>query len=262
MGSKNPMAKRGRPSTGQMEAMTIRLPAGWIRQLERLGDGDTRKALREVLGSALAVRNVTTGDDGIVEIDADTARAFCELWHYSGMLPTGRNICYGWFVGGELYAVAAYGVGINHGQPSYLAKATSKPVTTDNLIELRRLARAEPAKDGHPLSRFMAICHRLLRRDHGVRFVVTFSDPAHGHKGTLYRASNFQHLGKTINAEAHVIDGRGRLRSRRMVRHHAKRKGITQAQARESLGLRIQRTVKRDRWFLDLGESKTPADIA
>jgi hypothetical protein len=91
----------------------------------------------------------------------------------------------------------------------------------------------------------MAICHRLLRRDHGIQYVVTFSDPAHGHKGTLYRASNCENLGKTKNEERHVIDSQGRLRSRRMVRHHAKRSGTTQAEARERLGLKVQKTVRR-----------------
>jgi hypothetical protein len=57
--------------------------------------------------------------------------------------------------------------------------------------------------------------------------------------------------GKT-DAERHVIDGAGRLRSRRMVRHVAKRSGTTQAEARAKLGLKVQRTVRRDRWFIDL----------
>jgi hypothetical protein len=233
-----------------MPVLNVRLPIGWVRQIERIGDRTT--VVRAMIGSALAARNVTEGSDGVVPIDTDTARAFIELWHYSGTLPTGRNICFGWFVQGQLYAVACYGHGINHGQPQYLAKVTGKDVTSGNLIELRRLCRSEPTRDGYPLSRFIAICHRLLKRDHGVRFVVTFSDPAHGHDGGIYRASNFEHLGKTRNEEAHVIDGNGRLRSRRMVRHHAKRSGTTQAEARAKLGLKVQRTVRRDRWFLDL----------
>jgi hypothetical protein len=116
-------------------------------------------------------------------------------------------------------------------------------------------AEPEPQRDGYPLSRFLAICHRLLRRDHGIRFVVTFSDPAHGRDGTIYRASNFEHLGKT-DGERHVVDGKGQLRPRRMVRHHAKRSGTTQAEARAKLGLKVQRTVRRDRWFIDLGSRR------
>ena len=32
----------------------------------------------------------------------------------------------------------------------------------------------------------------------------------------------------------------------------AKRSGTTQAEARAKLGLKVQRTVRRDRWFIDL----------
>jgi hypothetical protein len=245
------MAKRGRPATGKRPVIAVRVAPGWLRQIERIGDKST--VARALIGSALAARRVK-GGDGVARLDTDTARAFVELWHYSGVLPTGRNVCFGWFLDGQLYAVACYGHGINHGQPQYLAKVTGKDVTSGNLIELRRLCRVEPPRDDAPLTRFLAICHRILRRDHGIRFVVSFSDPAHGHNGGIYKASNFEHLGKT-DGERHVIDGKGRLRSRRMVRHHAKRSGTTQAEARARLGLKVQRTVKRDRWFIDLGTS-------
>jgi len=151
------MAKRGRPATGQMPAMTIRLPAGWVRQLERIGD--RRTVIREIVGAALTARQIKTGDDGIIPIDTDTAKAFLELYHYSGAIPTGRNQCFGWFIAGQLYAVACYGIGINHGQAAYLAKATGRPVTRENLIELRRLARSEPVRPDAPLSRFLATVH-------------------------------------------------------------------------------------------------------
>jgi hypothetical protein len=37
----------------------------------------------------------------------------------------------------------------------------------------------------------MAMCHRSLRRD-GKCFVVSHTDTARGHAGTIYRAANFQ----------------------------------------------------------------------
>ena len=49
----------------------------------------------------------------------------------------------------------------------------------------------------------------------GVKFVVSFSDPANGHNGGIYKAANFKHLGKS-NAEWHVVDKNGVLRHRHM----------------------------------------------
>jgi hypothetical protein len=80
-------------------------------------------------------------------------------------------------VQGELYAVAAYGTGVNHGAPDFLVRKTGKAVTSDNLIELRRLCRVEPQRSDYPLTRFMAQCHRMSRRD-GKRLVISYSDPA------------------------------------------------------------------------------------
>jgi hypothetical protein len=95
------------------------------------------------------------------------------------VLPTGRNVCFGWFIETELYAVAVYGDGINQIQHRYLARLTGLPVKRGNLFELRRLFRSEPPRESFPLSQFIAGSHRILKRDHGIRFIVSFSDPAH-----------------------------------------------------------------------------------
>ncbi len=180
------------------------------------------------------------------------ARAFIELWHYAGALPTGKNITFGWFVTGELYAVACYGNGGNMDGGKFLAKLTGFPVTRTNLVELRRLCRSEPPRPDYPLSQFIAACHRLLKRDHGKRFVVSYSDPAHGHNGGIYKASNFRHLGRTGDGY-HTADRKGQIVHRRRAYRLAKREGISTAAARKRLGLKVQRTMGRDRWLLDIG---------
>ena len=275
MGKRN---KRGRPATGQAPAIAIRLPSGWLKQIDRLGaatDQTRSKVARALIGAALAARKVKSGLETKIErIDIETARAFAELWHYTGNLPQGRNVCFGWFVEGELYAVACYGDGINQIQHEYLSRVTGLPIKRKTLFELRRLCRTEPARDGFPLSKFIAGCHRLLKQEHGIRFIVSFSDPAYNRfkkrrkgvpyeSGGIYAASNFKHLGKT-RAEWHVIDGKGKIQHHRKPYHFMfqtngddrkkwKRGAITIAEARKRLGLKLQRTRAKDRWFLDLG---------
>jgi hypothetical protein len=65
------------------------VPVGWLRQIDRIGN--RTKVLRAIIGSALAARNKVKGGDGVVRIDADVARSYIELWHYTGTLPTGRK---------------------------------------------------------------------------------------------------------------------------------------------------------------------------
>lgn len=232
--------KRGRPATGQSPLVSVRLPRGWLAQIDRM-PGSRSMAVRHLVGSALIdvqARRMVIGDlpgEDEYELPRPVAQVFVEMWHYSGTLPTGKNIYYGWFIDRELYAVAVYGLSANKNLATFLARATNKPVTATNLLELRRLCRSEPARRDYQLTRFLAKCHKLLRRNHDARFVVSYSDPAHGHDGKIYKAANFMHLGATA-AEIQSLDAQGQLVHRR---HGRTARRVT--------------TRPKDRWFLDLG---------
>jgi hypothetical protein len=252
---------------------------GWLSQINRLArDTGSRRSdvVRLLVGSALSARKIksATGGTTVAEIDLATARAFVEIWHYAGNVPGSRNVYFGWFVDRELYAVAVYGIGINQIQHKYLAEVTGLPVKRANLFELKRLCRAEPPRDGFPLSKFIAACHRVLKHQHGIRFIVSFSDPTHNRferrrkgvpyeSGGIYAASNFRWLGKT-NAERHAADANGRNVHRRvayrlMFRSNGSDRekwdsgAMTIADARAKMGLRPRKTFPKDRWFIDLG---------
>lgn len=187
------------------------------------------------------------------------AKAFIEKWHYSRKCPTGKNIFFGWYSDGdifhrELYALADYGIGVNPYQARSLSKLSGFNVRKETLLELKRLCRREPKMQGVQLTQFLAACHKMLKSD-GFLFIVSFSDPAHNHNGGIYKAANFTHLGKT-NAETHAIDKDGTIRHRRYYFRYARRKDISVAQAREELGLKLVKTLPKDRWFLPLNNKK------
>ena len=184
----------------------------------------------------------------VVPISYTTAARHVSRWHYSGGMPRGRNICYGWYMGDRLYAVGVWGNGVNPHQVRFLSRITGQEVT--GVVELKRLARSSP-KLSAPLTAFLAQSHRLLRSHHGARWVVSFSDPMHGHTGGIYRAANFFAFGKT-KAEYHTIDRDGNPVHRRRAYRLAKRTGVTIAEARAQLGLRSVKTLPKDRWLLPL----------
>jgi hypothetical protein len=113
----------------------------------------------------------------------------------------------------------------------------------------------------------------MLKRTHGIRFIVSFSDPKFNafdikrngipyESGGIYRAANFRYLGKT-NKEWHVMDREGVIRHRRFAYRHMKRQNktkkvgevpMTLSDARQFFGLTRVCTVAKDRWFLDLGQ--------
>lgn len=183
-------------------------------------------------------------------VDLRTAKPFIEKWHYSHVVPTGKNIFFGWWTNECLYAVADFGIGVNAFQASYLSKITGEPVTNSNLLELKRLCRIEPKDDHLPLTHFISLCHKDLKRM-GYRYIVSFSDPAHNHSGGIYRASNYQSIGKT-NPEVHTVDRNGVVRHRHYYYRYARQHNLTMEQARKELGLTPHKTVPKDRWFYKL----------
>lgn len=186
----------------------------------------------------------------VKEILLKEARPFIQKYHYSGKVPTGKNIFFGWYdTEGALYAVANYGMGVNAYQAEYLARVTGKGVKLYNLMELKRLCRREPKRHDMPLTKFLSMCHKKLARDYGISFVVSFSDPERNHNGGIYKAANFTHLGKT-NPEFHVIGEDGEVRHRRYPYRYSQRHGCTIQEARDILGLSRVKTLPKDRWFL------------
>lgn len=199
--------------------------------------------------------------DAVVrEASIAEARPFIERWHYSGKVPTGRNIFFVMEHGEqsdlfsmEPYAMAAYGPSASQDLHGAMARTTGLPITFDNMVELRRLCRSEP-RSSIQLTWFLARCHRLLKKM-GYRYIVSFSDPMHGHSGGIYRAANFTHMGKTASA-THNIDADGNIVHRRVPYHHKRAKGypdgVGMEMARHDLGLKKHTTPPKDRWFLEI----------
>ena len=196
----------------------------------------------------------------IRRISPKEARPFIEKWHYSARCPTGKNIFFGWFIDDILYAVADYGIGVNPYQAKFLSDQLGYCVENDKLLELKRLCRIEPKLDKFPLTSFISKCHKILKKE-GYCYIVSFSDPNHGHSGGIYKAANFTSLGKT-NAETHAVDKDGNIRHRRFYFRYARRKNISVKQAREELGLGLIKTVPKDRWFIRIASPKAPAIVS
>ena len=166
------------------------------------------------------------------------AKTFVEHWHYSKRMPTGKNICFGVRHGGLLYAVIVYGTGVNPYQAAFLG--------VDKVMEIKRMCRREPKED-YPLSRFIALTTRMLKKLYEFGAIVAFADPEQGHEGTVYKAAGYEYRG-TTNAEFHLEEEDGTIRHRRFAYRMARRNGITVAEAREQLNVKRIRTAPKHRW--------------
>ena len=214
--------------------------------------------------------NFTAATLVVARIEHVTAKPFIEKWHYSHSCPTGQNWFFGAFVNGELYAVADYGIGANMDGGASMAKMTGLPVTRANHVTLKRLCRkGSKGKALIQLSSFLAQCHRILKRDNAVRFVISYADPSENGKvkpkpratpwqcGGIYAASNFKYLGK-VPAERHFKDANGNFVHRRVPYRLMKRVvadggKMTMPEAQAEMGLTPWVMMPKERWFLDLG---------
>ena len=172
-------------------------------------------------------------------IDNKTAEKWVIKWHYSHRIPTGKNICYGLYASGNLYAVIVYGIGVNPYQAKFLG--------VNRVLEIKRMCRAEPALN-YPLSRFIAISSKMVAKEYPFDCLIAFADPEQGHEGTVYKASGFSLHGMT-NAEWHLEDENGEKRHRRFAFRHARRNGITIAESRNELNLKRIQTAPKYRWI-------------
>jgi|TARA_R110000744_G_scaffold375687_1_gene489334 hypothetical protein len=194
------------------------------------------------------------------EINLETARPFIERWHYSERVPTGQNQFFGIrlpstpdtlietkdMFGDVLYAVADYGIGVNPYQAEFIARESGRELRIDQLVELKRLCRVEPRRDDLPLTKFISMCNKALKKQ-GIKCVVAFSDPEQGHSGGIYRAASFTHMGAT-QAEVHLVGLDGKVRHRRFAYRHARRNGIHVSESRDALNMQRIKTAPKDRW--------------
>lgn len=201
----------------------------------------------------------------IRRISVKEARPLVEEYHYSGNLPSGKNICFGWFLPEEnaaadlfgnrerLYAVAIYGIGANNNVYKFFAEATGLPCCNGNLYELKRLVRSGTKEDKQvSLSQMLSFCHRSLLREDGIKYIISYSDPDFNPSGGIYAASNFVLLGWT-KPETDILNISGLKINRRTLLHWRNRNGHPSIEeACKILGYQKVKTPPKKRWFICL----------
>jgi hypothetical protein len=237
-------------------------------------------------------------------IPKSIAGPFIERNHYTRYAPTGIFI--GGYFDGVLFAVACYSKGTDMvhtnkdgtREGSVVRSISNKsglPVTRENSLNLQRLCREGTKEDKSPvpLTKFLSRCHRLLKKEYGIRFIVSFSDPdnngfddatkarslakgiipQHG-SGGIYKAANFQYLGLS-SPVYHCVDKNGVIVHRRKAYKYKEKinrerfgpkenfpdkkwpdGAMTIGEARDLFGLTPIKTPPKDIWLLDLGEVK------
>lgn len=138
----------------------------------------------------------------------EAARYAVEHWHYSGALPTAPYVLVGAWENGEFIGV----VWFSRGNARDAGKAFGLGPT--EIAEVTRIALREHAT---PVSRILSIAVKFLKaRCPGIRLLVSFADPNHGHHGGIYQAAGWVYVGQTEPGTAYLAPD-GKVWHHRMV---------------------------------------------
>lgn len=129
-------------------------------------------------------------------------RDFIEKWHYShninGLL---SQYCFKLMDGDTMVGAMIYGgLGMANCWKKY---AENK----EDIIELRRLCCIDNTPKNTE-SYFIGKTLKWLLKNTSIKKVISYADNTYGHRGVIYQASNFKHLGKT--AKGRVIMWQGK----------------------------------------------------
>ncbi len=135
-----------------------------------------------------AALHITPKDLEVMVIPPLVARVIFERYHYLHSMPGGTVLCFGVFAAGKLYGALSLGVG-----PKNAYRMVEGADRTDCLT-LTRLW-LDDVLPRNSESRVIGLVIRALRQNTKITFLISYADPAEGHLGVIYQASNWIYTG-------------------------------------------------------------------
>ncbi|MFC1968146.1 DNA methyltransferase [Chloroflexota bacterium] len=116
------------------------------------------------------------------------ARQIVIRHHYLHSLPGGTKLAFGIFVEDRLLGAITFGVG------PYNVFSLVDGTYPDNCLTLTRFWLSEKLPPNSE-SRVISVCLRYLKKYTTLKFIMTYADPAQGHVGTIYQATDWLYTG-------------------------------------------------------------------
>ena len=139
------------------------------------------------------------------------AKAMIVQHHYLHSWPGGTKLAFGVFVGMRLLGAIILGVGPTN---AHRMVAGAGP---EDCLALTRLYLSDDLPKNSE-SKVLGIVLRNLKRHTNVRFLISYADPAQGHLGTIYQATNWLYTGLSEAMPLYDL-GDGKARHSRSLAH-------------------------------------------
>ena len=131
--------------------------------------------------------------------------------HYLHSFPGGTKLSFGIFLNVRLLGVLTLGVG------PFLGYKIVKGAVPEDVVTLTRLWLSDELPHSSE-SRVIGIILRALKTDTSLKFVLAYSDPAVGHLGIIYQATNWIYTGVSSATPLYDI-GDGTMHHSRSLAH-------------------------------------------
>jgi hypothetical protein len=145
-------------------------------------------------------------DFNVVITDIAYIRKFVETWHYSQSSHISSvQYVFSLVHDRDLIGAMIYGLPAMVGQwKKYSEYGVEKE---RDVIELRRLCCIDDTPRNTE-SYFIGKTIKWIKKNTDHKIILSYADPHHGHAGTIYKASNFKHIG--MSSPGKIIDWDGR----------------------------------------------------
>lgn len=142
------------------------------------------------------------GEMNVEPCERAEIRDFIEKNHYSGSINgVMATHCFKLVKDGEIVGAMLYG---SLGMANAWKKYADSP---QEVIELRRLCLIDETPSNSE-SFFIGQTLKWLKQNTTIKTVVSYADPNYGHAGTIYKATNFEHIGMTSRGKVIWHDGK------------------------------------------------------
>jgi len=169
------------------------------------GSRNSLKAYRMISGSIANYR--------VDPIRFDSARPFLRNWHYDKYVNVQCKHAFGLFKPENDFGIPEMvGVCVYTLPAGPTAGQAYCPEAPDKVLELRRLACIDETPRNAE-SFFVSKTLKWLKKNTDCQVVISYADPEQGHTGIIYKASNFELVGRTSPGTAVSFRGK-RLHNR------------------------------------------------
>jgi hypothetical protein len=166
--------------------------------------------------------------------------------HYLHSFPGGTKLAFGAFLDSRLLGALTLGAGPAN------CYSLVEGATPDDCLTLSRLWLSDELPKNSE-SRFISVVLRSLKKHSGLKFLVSYADPAQGHVGTIYQATSWTYTGLSEATPLYDI-GDGRHYHSRSLSHSFGSHGLAHFQ-RHGIEVKLvpQQAKHRYLYFLDPG---------